>query len=47
MNWLKEEVERYYDWLKQNTFVQEDKDTGWGVISMPFRVCSMIILQYM
>lgn len=36
MNWLKEEVERYYDWLKQNTFVQEDKDTGWGVISMPF-----------
>jgi hypothetical protein len=36
MNWLKEEVDRYYDWLKQNTFVREEQGTGWGVISMPF-----------
>lgn len=36
MNWLKEEVDKYYDWLKQNTIVQMDNNSGWGVITMPF-----------
>lgn len=36
MNWLKEEVDKYYDWLKQNTIVQVDSNSGWGVITMPF-----------
>lgn len=36
MNWLKEEVDKYYDWLKQNTIIQLDNDSEWGVITMPF-----------
>lgn len=36
MNWLEEEVNKYYDWLKQNTFVQEDENTGWGIVTLPF-----------
>ena len=26
----------YYDWLKNNTAVDHDKDTGWSIISTPF-----------
>lgn len=36
MNWLKEEVDKYYDRLKQNTIIQVDNNSGWGVITMPF-----------
>lgn len=36
MNWLEEEVDKYYYWLRQNTIVQVDNNSGWGVITMPF-----------
>lgn len=36
MNWVEESIREYYSWLKSNTFVNEDKQTGWVTISTPF-----------
>ena len=36
MDWINEKISEYYNWLKDNTAVREDKGTGWFAISTPF-----------
>lgn len=36
MEWIDKKIEEYYNWLKDNTVVREDKGTGWFAISTPF-----------
>jgi hypothetical protein len=36
MNWTKNLVDEYYDWLKTKTFVNADEKTGWISIKTPF-----------
>ena len=36
MDWIDEKISEYYNWLKDNTAVREDKGTGWFAISTPF-----------
>jgi hypothetical protein len=36
MNWVDEGIESYYQWLKDNTAIKEDNETGWFSISTPF-----------
>ena len=36
MDWIDEKISEYYNWLKDNTAVREDKGTGWFAISTSF-----------
>ena len=36
MNWLQENIDNYYNWLKEKTAIREDRQTGWTAISTPF-----------
>ncbi|WP_102408724.1 DUF1828 domain-containing protein [Parabacteroides bouchesdurhonensis] len=36
MNWIDERIKEYYAWMKDNTFIKQDSDTGWYAISTPF-----------
>lgn len=35
-SWITECIDQYYDWLRKNTFLQADSQTGWTSISTPF-----------
>ena len=36
MGWIDSKIAEYYQWLKDNTAVREDKGTGWFAVSTPF-----------
>lgn len=36
MNWINTYVNNYYDWIKEKTFIQKDKNTDWFLINTPF-----------
>ena len=36
MGWIDNRIAEYYQWLKDNTAIREDKGTGWGSVSTPF-----------
>lgn len=36
MEWIDEKINEYYQWLKDNTAVREDKGTGWFAVDTPF-----------
>ena len=36
MGWIDNRIAEYYQWLKDNTAIREDKGTGWFSVSTPF-----------
>ena len=36
MGWIDTKIAEYYQWLKDNTAIREDKGTGWFAVSTPF-----------
>lgn len=36
MGWIDNKIAEYYQWLKDNTAIREDKGTGWFAVSTPF-----------
>lgn len=36
MGWIDNKIAEYYQWLKDNTAIREDKGTGWFSVSTPF-----------
>ena len=36
MNWLSEQVDSYYDWLRSKTHLPAEGNNGWNFISTPF-----------
>ena len=36
MSWIDEKINEYYQWLKDNTAIREDKGTGWFTVDSPF-----------
>lgn len=35
-SWVTECIDQYYDWLRKNTFLQTDSQSGWTSVSTPF-----------
>ena len=36
MNWLAEQEDKYYTWLRSKTYIPAEKEGDWGLISTPF-----------
>ena len=36
MGWIDDKISEYYQWLKDNTAIREDKGTGWFAVGTPF-----------
>lgn len=36
MGWIDDKINEYYQWLKDNTAVREDKGTGWFAVDTPY-----------
>ena len=36
MSWIDEKINEYYQWLKDNTAIREDKGAGWFTVDTPF-----------
>lgn len=49
MGWIDNRIAEYYQWLKDNTAIREDKGTGWFSVSTPlvglFNDNSSLIIQ--
>ena len=36
MNWLAEQEDKYYTWLRSKTYIPMGNESDWGLISTPF-----------
>lgn len=36
MNWVEDNIKKYYEWLREKTTVRSDSSSGWSTISTPF-----------
>ena len=36
MNWLAEQEDKYYNWLRSKTYIPAEEEGDWGLISTPF-----------